>query len=69
MYDLCELVPELLDGALGGLAQESLELCEGLFDQIEIGAVRRRILQGSANSFNGFAQEHPDQYGERPCQV
>ena len=40
---------------LAAKRQEGLELCEGLFDGIEIGAVRRQILQGSADSFNGFA--------------
>jgi hypothetical protein len=29
--------PEAIDGSLGGLAQERLELGEGVFDRIEIG--------------------------------
>jgi hypothetical protein len=30
--------PETLDGALGGLSQERLELGEGVLDRVEVGA-------------------------------
>ena len=40
--ELADTSPGGLDGALGGLAQQGLELGEDLFDGIEIGAVGRQ---------------------------
>ena len=47
-------VPQGLDGAGGGFAQQRLELGEGLFDGIEVGAVRRQITQDGTGGFNSF---------------
>jgi hypothetical protein len=46
-------VPQGIDGAGGGFAQQRLELGEDLFDEIEVGAVRRPITQDGAGGFNG----------------
>ncbi len=35
--------PQAVDGSLGGLAQQSLQLGEGVFDWIEVWAVGRKI--------------------------
>ena len=42
---LADGVPQAVDGALGGLAQEGLELGEGLLDRVEIGRVGRQVTQ------------------------
>lgn len=44
--------PEAIDGALGGLAQEGLQLGEGVFDRVEVGAVRRQIQKARADRFD-----------------
>lgn len=38
-------VTEAVDGALGGFAQVSLELGEGLLDRVEVGAIRGEVEQ------------------------
>src|SRR5215213_3116677 len=40
--------PEALEGALGGFAQERLELGEGVLDGVEVGRVGRKIEQPCA---------------------
>jgi len=42
-----------VDGALGGFAQMRLELREGLFDRVEVGAVGRKEEQPGAAGFDG----------------
>ena len=36
--------PEAFEGALCPLAQKRLELCEGIFDGVEVRTVRREVL-------------------------
>ena len=38
-------VPETVDGSFSGLAQEGLQLGEGVLDRVEVGAVGRNIEQ------------------------
>src|SRR3954454_12823732 len=37
--------PKALDGAFGGIAQESFQFGEGVLDGVEIGRVRREVEQ------------------------
>jgi hypothetical protein len=43
--EVADGVPEPIDGALGGLARQGLELGEGLLDRIEIRGVGRQVAQ------------------------
>src|SRR6185437_13206684 len=45
--------PGSLDGSLSCLSEQSFELCKGLFDRIEVGAIRRQEEQLCAGSADG----------------
>ena len=42
--------PEVIDGSCADIAENGFELGEDLFDEIEIGAVGRRVERGCAAS-------------------
>ena len=46
--EAADSIPECIDGACSGGAQETFELAEGEFDRIEIGTVGRQVEDGSA---------------------
>lgn len=48
-------IPEAVDGALCGLAQICFQLCEGLLDRVEIGAVGRQEPEPGTDAFDGGA--------------
>ena len=48
-----DFLPERLDGAMGSLSKQRLELGEELFNGIEIGGVRRQITQAGTDGCNG----------------
>jgi hypothetical protein len=48
-------VPEAVNGVLGGLAQVCLELGEGLFNRVEVGAVGRQNEQRRTRRFDRLA--------------
>jgi len=52
---LCDGVPEVVDGAGGGLGEEGLELGEGHLDGVEVGAVGRQEAQLGAGGLDGAA--------------
>lgn len=49
------MVPEGLDVAQRGAAQERLEFGEELLDWIQVGRVRRQVANGRAGGLDGFA--------------
>ena len=44
--------PQALDASLGGLAQQGLELGEGVLDRIEVGTVGRQVEQPCTDGFD-----------------
>ncbi len=48
-------VPEGINGTLGGLAQQCLELGEELLDWVEVGRIGRQVEQHSTRGFDGVA--------------
>ena len=48
-----------VDGSLGGLAQERLELGEGVFDWIEVGRVGGQVEKARARRFDPLARRRP----------
>ena len=51
--------PEAVDGSLGGLAQQRLELGEGVLDRIEVGLVGRQVEQAGAGRLDHLAHLRP----------
>jgi hypothetical protein len=51
--------PETIDGSLGGLAQQRLELGEGLFDRIEVRRVGRQVEKARARRLDPLAGRRP----------
>ena len=45
-------LPEVLDGPLGGVAQQLFELGERQFDRVQVRAVGRQEEQGRARAFD-----------------
>src|SRR3569833_1545530 len=43
--DATDSLPQILDRALGGFAQERLVLGESLLDRVQVGAVRRQVIE------------------------
>lgn len=52
-------VPEGASGSLGGLAQQRLELGEGLFDGVEVGTVGREVAQVRTRRLDHLAHARP----------
>lgn len=51
--------PQVLDNALGGLAQERLELGERHLDRVEVGAVAREMEQAGSRRLDGGVHGGP----------
>ena len=62
--DACDRGPQAVDGALGAFAQERLELGEGHFDRVEVGAVEREEEKLFAGAFDPLADPHALVAGE-----
>ena len=52
-------VPEAVDGALGRLAQERLQLGEGVLDRVEVGRVGREVEQARAGCLDQLSHPRP----------
>ena len=65
-FDRCEEVdhaadrrPEAIDGSLGGLAQERLELGESVLDWVEVGRVGRQVEEARARRLDPLSGRLP----------
>jgi hypothetical protein len=52
LQETADCGPQGCDGALGGFAQQRLQLCEELLDRVEIGRVERKVEQDGSGRFD-----------------